>query len=431
MGKLNPVSTKYVIHARLDADGIVERPDVIGAIFGQTEGFLGTDLELRELQRSGKVGRIDVNLENANSKSSGLIHIPCSLDQAEVAIIAATLETIERVGPCNAKIKIEKIEDVRATKRNVVVDRAKELLKQFQSEVLPDSLELTNEVNQGVKVAEIGEIGPDRLPVGPEFESSEEVIIAEGRADVVNLLRNGIKNVMGINGTSIPASIADICKQKIVTVFVDGDRGGDLIIRELMAVIKIDFIAKAPDGKEVEELAKKEIHMALRGRTPIGQFRFDTNPVAVRQQKYQENNERKREYSSRPRERNSRDLRDDRPRQRTERRPFDRPRQEFSGSRRNKKAETMFKSLLEDLTGTHGAYLVDKELNILGKVPLTELTSTLKELNNIYAVIFDGELTKDILYSAERANVDYLVSMNGKVRPGETKVHVLSHADLQ
>jgi len=165
MGKLNPISTKYVIQARLEADGLVERPDVIGAIFGQTEGFLGTDLELRELQRSGKVGRIDVNLDTINGKSSGLIYIPCSLDQAEVAIIAATLETIERVGPCNAKIKIEKIEDVRATKRNIVVDRAKELLKQFQSEVLPDSIELTNEVSQGVRVSEVGELGPDKLPV--------------------------------------------------------------------------------------------------------------------------------------------------------------------------------------------------------------------------------------------------------------------------
>ena len=358
-----------------------------------------------------------------------MISIQCSLDQAEVAIIAATLETIERVGPCNAKIKIEKIEDVRATKRNVVVDRAKELLKQFQSELLPDSIELTNEVTQGVRVSDVGEMGPDKLPVGPEVETSEEVTIVEGRADVLNLLRNGIKNVIGINGTSIPPSIADICKQKIVTVFVDGDRGGDLIIRELMAVIKIDFIAKAPDGKEVEELAKKEIHMALRGRTPIGQFKFDTNPVAVRQQKYHE--AEKREHSPRNVRPQSRS-RDERPRQRMDRRSFnDRPRQEFSsGARRNKRAEGMFKSLLEDLTGTHVAYLIDKDLNILGKVPLTELLNTLKELNNIYAVIFDGELTKEMLHDAERANVDYLVGMEAKIRPGESKVRVMSHADL-
>jgi DNA primase len=430
MGKLNPISTKYVIQARLEADGLVERPDVIGAIFGQTEGFLGTDLELRELQRSGKVGRIDVNLDTINGKSSGLIYIPCSLDQAEVAIIAATLETIERVGPCNAKIKIEKIEDVRATKRNIVVDRAKELLKQFQSEVLPDSIELTNEVSQGVRVSEVGELGPDKLPVGPDAESSEEVIIVEGRADVLNLLRNGIKNVIGINGTNIPASIGEICKQKIVTVFVDGDRGGDLIIRELMAATKIDFIAKAPDGKEVEELAKKEIHMALRGRTPIGQFKFDTNPVAVRQQKYQENGRHKLEYSNQRTRSNSRDRHEGLQRQQSRRNYNERPRQEYSGARRNKKAESLFKTLLEDLTGTRGAYLVDKELNILGKVPLTELPSTLKELNNVYAVIFDGELTKDLLHAAERNNVEYLVGTNAKVKSSETRLRVLSYGDF-
>ena len=64
MAKLAQNFAKYLIHARLQAKGIVEKPDVIGAIFGQTEGLLGADMDLRELQRTGRVGRIEVDVKN-------------------------------------------------------------------------------------------------------------------------------------------------------------------------------------------------------------------------------------------------------------------------------------------------------------------------------------------------------------------------------
>src|SRR3989338_8792328 len=188
MGKVSPVSTKYIIYNDITIEGSVERPDVIGAIFGQTEGFLGQDLELRELQRSGKVGRIEVKLDIVNGKSAGQIIIPCSLDKAETAIIAAALETIERIGPCNSKVKVE----------------------------------ITEEVSQSVRVLEITEWGRERLPAGPAVEDSEDIIVCEGRADVLNLLKNGFKNVVAINGTSVPESVKELCRQKTVTAFEIG-----------------------------------------------------------------------------------------------------------------------------------------------------------------------------------------------------------------
>ena len=111
MGKLAQATSKYTIVANFKADGIVEKPDVIGAVFGQTEGLLGPDMELRELQRTGRIGRIDVVIRSVNGKAEGTIYIPSSLDSSETALIAATMETIERIGPCNAKVIIEKIED--------------------------------------------------------------------------------------------------------------------------------------------------------------------------------------------------------------------------------------------------------------------------------------------------------------------------------
>ncbi|MBI4918813.1 DNA primase [archaeon] len=275
MGKISPMSSKYIVHASIEIEGVVDRPDVIGAIFGQTEGLLGSDLELRELQRSGRIGRIEVNVDTKTGKTAGMIIIPSSLDKAETSIIGASLEIIQRIGPCNAKIKVQKIEDVRVSKRSFVVERAKELLRTLIDQVMPDSQELADEVAHSVRVMEITEYGRDRLPAGPAIDESDEVIIVEGRADVLNLLKNGFKNAIAMNGTSCPQTIIELSRRKDVTVFVDGDRGGDLIIKELSNVTEIDFVVKAPDGKEVEELTKKEIHKALRSKIAIEQAKLE------------------------------------------------------------------------------------------------------------------------------------------------------------
>ena len=197
MGKISPVSIKYIVHAKIKLSGVVEKPDVIGAVFGQTEGLMGSDLELRELQKSGRIGRIDVNIDISGGKTFGEIILPSSMDKSETAIIAAALETIERIGPCAAEIKVAKIEDVRVSKRNFILDRAKELLKSFVDSQ-PDSQAITNVVTETVRSLEITEYGKDRLPAGPAIEASEEIVVVEGRADVINLLKYGIKNVIGM-----------------------------------------------------------------------------------------------------------------------------------------------------------------------------------------------------------------------------------------
>lgn len=412
MGKVSPVSTKYIIYTNITIEGFVDRPDVIGAIFGQTEGFLGQELELRELQRSGKVGRIEVKLDTVSGKSSGQIIIPCSLDKAETAIIAAALETIERIGPCNSKVKVEKIEDVRVSKREFVIARAKELLMNLQENVLPDSQEITEEVAQAVRMLEITEWGRERLPAGPAIDESEEIVLVEGRADVLNLLKNGFKNAVAINGTSIPESIKELCKQKTVTAFVDGDRGGDMILKELMESTEIDYITKAPAGKEVEELTKKEMHIALRAKIAAEQFRFEING-AKRPQQIQAENIRR--VNTNIREMNNRE-------QQYQQKP--------QSPQIEKKSKDNFREMLDDLVGTRGAYIIDKDYNILGKVPTTELEATLKNMKNVFAVVFDGSITKEIAKSAENSNVNFVVATNSKIKPNETRVNILTQKEL-
>ncbi len=263
-------TTKYIIHAELIADGYVEKHDVIGAIFGQTEGLLGDELDLKELQKSGRIGRIDVELTNINGKSIAKITVPSSLDRIETSILAATLETIDRVGPCVANVRIVEIEDVRKKKREYIVRRAKDILKQLMSNI--DINTIVEEVKESVRMGEIIEYGPEKLPAGPAVDISDDIIVVEGRADVLNLLRCGFKNVIAVEGTSVPKTIIELSKKKIVTVFTDGDRGGELILKELLQVCDVDFIARAPPGREVEELSKKEIIKCLRSKIPVEHF---------------------------------------------------------------------------------------------------------------------------------------------------------------
>ena len=87
----SPDTTKYLIHLTLQIEGVVDKPDVVGAIFGQTEGLLGEDLDLRDLQRTGRVGRIDVQITTKRGETKGEILISSSLDRAETALLASEL----------------------------------------------------------------------------------------------------------------------------------------------------------------------------------------------------------------------------------------------------------------------------------------------------------------------------------------------------
>ncbi len=269
MAKISPVSIKYMIYAKFEAEGMLEKPDVIGALFGQTEGLLGSDLEMRELQKEGKIGRIEVELSSEKSKTTGTINIPSALDKTETTLVAAAIETIERVGPSNAKITIEKIEDVRENKRDYILERAKKLLEGID-EKMPKSKEITETIKSESRTSRIKEYGDEKLPCG-SIEGNE-LIIVEGRADVINLLRNGVDNVIGMNGTLLPEEIKKLSFEKEVTLFVDGDRGGKLIAKNVIDNARVDFIAFAPDGKEVEELSGKEILVSLRRKIPLSEY---------------------------------------------------------------------------------------------------------------------------------------------------------------
>jgi DNA primase len=266
---------KYLIHAEIRTSGVVERSDVVGAVFGQTEGLLGEDLDLRTLQDSEKVGRIDVDIDSADGQSFGTFTVASGMDRVETAVLAASFETIERVGPCRAECRVTEIEDVRAAKRRAVVDRATALLQEFEETAVTGET-LVEEVRKQVRAAEIDEHAG--LPAGPNVGTSDAVIVVEGRADVRQLLAYGIKNAIAVEGTDIPDRVAQLTRDRTTTAFLDGDRGGDLIMEELDQVGDIDHVAFAPDGKSVESLSRSEVRSALEKKLSSERVTEGTTP---------------------------------------------------------------------------------------------------------------------------------------------------------
>jgi len=427
---IDPSTTKYLIQARLEAEGIVEKPDVVGAVFGQTEGLLGEELDLRDLQKSGRIGRIEVDVQSKKGRSEGTILIPSSLDQVETSILAAALETIDRVGPCKATIKVDKVEDTRVTKRNKIIERARALLSSMVEESKTSGSDLLDEVRQSVQVSEIVSYGAERLPAGPNVADSDAIIIVEGRQDVLNLLRSGIKNAIAVEGTNVPKTIQELSKERALTAFVDGDRGGDLILKELLQVAEVDFIARAPRGKEVEELTQKQIMKCLRNKIPADQYVEMYGLSGSVYKAESEFPEPKPASGPQPRA-------EPRPEVRPEPREPREPREERPPAPLTPTTKVLnpklekYRDILLQLGGSSTARLLDEGDGVVTEVPVRELVDTLKNAKQTRAVVFDGIITQRILDIASEMNMHSIVGTKmGTITKQPAGVEVWTRSDL-
>jgi DNA primase len=339
------VGAKYVIKANFVVDGVVERHDVIGAIFGQTEGLFPKEFELRELQKSGKIGRIDIELKSESDKTEGTITVPSSLDRAETTIIAAAMETVDRIGPCESKVAIKKISDIRVDKREKIITRAKELMREWVVKETQDIEKLLEEVAKEDKKIQPVHYGQDRLTASPDISKKGAIILVEGRADVINLMKSGYSGIIALEGVKIPKTIISLTKRKKTTAFLDGDRGGDLILKELMQVARPTYVARAPRGKEVEELSPEEIGKALSGKVLL-------KDIIVQ----------------------------------------------------DKTAD-----LAKDLRGTLEAILLKRDGSQADRVPVSELVNKLKESKGIDLVVFDGIITGRLVDTARNKKIKSIV----------------------
>ncbi len=446
---------KYMVTCRFEISGLVEKPDIIGAVFGQTEGLLGGALDLRELQKSGKIGRIEIEAATTQNKTYGKLYLPSSLGRVETCILAAAIESVDRVGPFDTSLKVEKIEDTRDEKRKKVINRAKELLKTLINTEIPDSKELSELVEVDVKASAIGTYGPENLPAGPDIASSNEIVLVEGRADVINLLKNDITNCIAIGGAtgSIPKTITELTKSKDTTLFVDGDRGGDMIIRGILSACDIDYIAKAPSGREVEELTRKDIIKSLRSRMPIEQYLIKEKEMENRNNP---NNTNRQYRHDRPHEM-GRDMQQNPPMQREQhvqspeilspgaitRRlyepsnlagngqakegakpniPTEAPKAEELGlapiedvgkqgiesipaMSKGNEAQKRYIDALAELHNTLRGRLYDSSGNLLKEIPIRELIQSVQDSSTVQTIVFDGIITQRLVELASKVGV--------------------------
>ncbi len=463
--KIDEHTIKYKIIARFEVDGVVERPDIIGAVFGQTDGLLPPDLNLRDLQKTGKLGRIEVRLTSQGGKTTGIIELPTNLDKVRTAIIAATVETVDRVGPCHAKVTLEKIEDVRDAKRREIIERAAEIVKGWEEreEEFPEVTSLLEEkfkektsITKQDKhtkelTKEIIKFGKDKLYAGPDLPNSKEIIIVEGRADIINLLRAGIRNTIEVGGTNVPQTVIDLIRQRTATAFLDGDRGGDFILKELLQVAPPDYVARAPLGKEVEELTPEEIRTALKNKKPINEATFITEEKTSKKKSDKRKQHETRKDKGKIR-RSSAQKATHRVRQSSRRsgsRTAQRGTQRSSRRREQKEIhaytraahheyprypplEPALKAVInafeKKLRGSFQSYLLDKDYVPIEQVPTEKLYERLKEINNgVHAVLYDGVLTKRISELAAEKNISVVAAtVKGDVKGAPPQVRLVT-----
>jgi DNA primase len=407
---------------------VVEKADLIGAIFGQTEGLFGPEMNLNELQKTWKVGRIEINLESKNDKTWGAILIPMSTDVSTAALIAAAVESVDKVGPCSARVILEGIEDVRASKRAQIADRAKDIMKEWSSRTSSEGENLLKDVQESTKRARVVNFGVENLPAGPGVYTADGVYIVEGRADVVLFLRAGIENVVAVEGTSIPQAVIDLSRKKRIIAVLDGDRGGDLIEKELAQVMKVEKVIRAPDGKEVEDLTPIEVHQMLRGELP------GRNSKESRQERSERYERRERPERAERGERPSRYERAPSPRyERYERAPRAEPGQPAGPATPPVPAPVVdkVKEVFPSINGTLEAMLLDEALAEKGRMPISELVAKLDGSGATY-LIFDGIVTQRLIDAAGKASVKGIIGHRvGEIKNMPDGLSVGTFRDLQ
>ncbi len=330
------------------------------------------------MQKTGRIGRIEIDLHSKNDRTNGSITIPTSLDRVSTALIAASVESINRVGPCSAKVNLERIEDIREARRKVIIDRAKEILHKWNIESMPSVDEVYKEISDTMKVGKVEKYGPEDLPAGPGLEGAKDIYVVEGRADIINLMRCGIFNTVALEGAKVPDSIRKITKERNATALLDGDRGGDLIQKELLQVTNVKFVGRAPRGKEIEECNCKEIHEAIEGKLSVAELREGGGKPQIQQQA---------------------------PLQ-----PPPAPKKPVVHERVKIEVPDTVVQAAKALVGTLEAVLLNEKLELIERLPVSQLAEKLQQMTGVSTLIFDGIITQRIVDIAGDKNIKRIVA---------------------
>jgi DNA primase len=401
---------KYHVKLKFEVDGLVEKADIIGAIFGQTEGLLGPEMNLNELQKVSKVGRIEVNVETKGSVAKGDALIPMSTDISTAALIAAAIESIDKVGPFQAKFNLVGIDDIRAIKKKVIVDRAKKIVQDWATRTISEGEEMLKDVYDASKPGKLTSFGKAQLACGTGVFDSEWIILVEGRADVINLLRAGFDNSIAIEGARIDETVTKLTDGKRVVAFLDGDRAGDLILKELQGVVKIDKVLRAPPGKEVEECTPLEVSEILKEAVAA------VGEAAPAHATHQE-----RRHYRRP----EREPREEAPQRAP---PIAQP--SAVASNDNPEMVSAIRDVYPQINETLEAVVLDGSMNQLLKVPVSEVIKRLDSAEGAKLLVLDGIVTQRLVDAADKAGIEYVIGHRTAELKKPADVHVRTFGDI-
>lgn len=406
---------KYHVKLKFEVDGLVEKADIIGAIFGQTEGLLGPEMNLNELQKVSKVGRIEVNVDSKGNMAKGDALIPMSTDISTAALIAAAIESIDKVGPFQAKFNLMGIDDIRAIKKKVIVDRAKKIVQDWATKTISEGEEMLKDVYDASKPGKLTSFGKAQLACGTGVFDSDWIILVEGRADVINLLRAGFDNAIAIEGARIDETVTKLTDGKRVVAFLDGDRAGDLILKELHGLVKIDKVLRAPPGREVEECTPIEIAEIL--KDALSAETVPAQPMHVHHDR-ERDRDRDRRHRGRERERE--------PREEYRTPPPPAPVQPSKEVIAEDKPEilTAIRDVYPQINETLEAVILDGSMNKLLKVPVSEVIKSLDSAEGGKLLVIDGIVTQRLVDAADKAGIEYVVGhrTTDLKKPGDIRV---------
>jgi DNA primase len=388
---------KYHVKLKFEVDGLVEKADIIGAIFGQTEGLLGPEMNLNELQKVSKVGRIEVNVDTRSNMAKGDALIPMSTDISTAALIAAAIESIDKVGPFQAKFALVGIDDIRAIKKKVIVDRAKKIVQDWATKTISEGEEMLKDVYDASKPGKLTTFGKAQLACGSGVFDSDWIILVEGRADVINLLRAGFDNAIAIEGAKIDESITKLAEGKRVVAFLDGDRAGDLILKELQGIVKMDRVVRAPPGREVEDCTPLELAEILREVAPVSIPDIVTTDQPLPQERrHTHRKEKQQDYPvSTERE--------------LSQHPQIIPATHEVDNQDNQEIISIVRDVYPQINETLEAVILDGSLKILLKVPVSDLLKRLDGTEGAKVLVLDGIVTQRLVEAANRAGIEYIV----------------------
>ena len=410
---------KYHVKLKFEVDGLVEKADIIGAIFGQTEGLLGPEMNLNELQKVSKVGRIEVNVDSKSNTAKGDALIPMSTDISTAALIAAAIESIDKVGPFQARFGLVGIDDIRAIKKKLIVDRAKKIVQEWATKTISEGEEMLKDVYDASKPGKLTAFGKAQLACGTGVFDSDWIILVEGRADVINLLRAGFDNAIAIEGAKIDETVTKLTEGKRVIAFLDGDRAGDLILKELQGLVKIDKILRAPAGREVEECTPLEIAEILKETTHY------VAPSVQQGQSFQQP-----QQHSENKQINKRDKQD----QITEIRQQQTQVVSNSGNsvQQGDNADILsaVREVYPQINETLEAVLLDSSMRTLLKIPVSDVVKKLNITEGATLLVLDGIVTQRLVEAADKAGIQYIVGHRTAELKKPTDVRVRTFGDM-